>query len=227
MLKRTINSIRDKGLLRTSQSVISVVEDLYFEMKYGLSTSKIVRREDLDVPDESKVHCQEYKPTRTRHLRQLFKELKLPEKSVFVDFGAGMGRVLLVASMFNFKRITGVEISSQLCEIAKMNIERFEKKLKRPLNIEILNDDVLKYKIKNNENVFYFYNPFDDFVMETILERINKSLTDYPRKVWLIFNNYTPFSDMIENKLKLRAIKKIIYGGTEIAIYAIDNKIPL
>ena len=203
ILNRTFKSIREKGLSRTFQSVISVVEDFYFEMKYGVSTSKIVKREDLDISEISKEHSEEYKPTRIRHFRLLIKGLKLPEDSVFVDMGSGKGRVLLMASMHNFKRITGVEISSRLCEIARNNVKIYEKKLKRPLNIEVVNEDVLKYNIKNDENVFYFYKPFDNFVMETIIERIIKSLIENPRKVWLIINNFIPFSDMIENKYKL------------------------
>jgi predicted RNA methylase len=191
-------------------------------MKYGVSTYKIVKREDLDISETSKVHSEEYKPTRIRHFRLLIKGLKLPEDSVFVDMGSGKGRVLLMASLYKFKRITGVEISSQLCEIARNNIAKFEKMLKRPLHIEVVNEDVLQYNIKNDEIVFYFYNPFDNFVMEKIIERIIKSLNDNPRKVWLIINNYIPFSTMIENKYKLPAIKKFIYGGTEFAVYAIN-----
>ncbi len=222
ILNRTYNSIRDKGLSRTFQSVVSVLEDFYFEMKYGISTSRIVKREDLDISAASKEHSQEYKPSRIRHFRLLIKNLNLPENSVFVDMGSGMGRVLLMASLYKFKHITGVEISSRLCEIAGNNIKIFKKKLKRPLYIEIVNVDVLKYRIKNDENVFYFYNPFDNYVMEIIIERVMKSIAENPRKVWFILNNFTPFSDMIENKFKLPAIKKFIYGGTEIAVYAID-----
>ncbi len=222
LLIRTYNSIRDKGLSRTFQSLISVLEDFYFEMKYGISTSSIVKCEDLDISEASKEHSEEYMPTRIRHFRLLIKVLNFPEKSVFVDMGSGMGRVLLMASLYNFKRITGVEISDRLCEIAGNNIDIFQKKLRRPLNIEIVNVDVLKYEIKNDENVFYFYNPFDNYIMEIIIERVTKSISENPRKVWLIFNNFTPFSDMIENKFKLPSIKKFIYGGTEIAVYVIE-----
>jgi len=136
--------------------------------------------------------------------------------------GSGKGRVLLMASMYNFKRITGVEISSRLYEIARNNVNIYEEKLKRPLNIEVVNEDALKYNIKNDENVFYFYKPFDNFVMETIIERIKKSLVEKPRKAWMIINNFLPFSALVENKYKLRTIKKFIYGGTEFAVYIID-----
>jgi len=222
ILNRTFKSIQEKGLARTFQSLISVVEDFYFEMKYGIMTSKIVKREDLDISEISKEHSEQYKPTRIRHFRLLIKVLRLPEGCVFVDMGSGMGRVLLIASEYNFKRITGVEISSRLCEIARNNVVIYEKKLGRSLHIEVVNEDVLQYNIKNDENVFYLYKPFDNFVMGIIIERIVKSLKKNPRKVWLIVNNFIQYSDMIENKYKFRTIKKFIYGGTEFALYEID-----
>ncbi len=221
ILKRTYNSIREKGLSRTYQSVISVLEDFYFELKYGISTSKIVRREDLDISEKSKQHSEEYKPTRIRHFRLLIKSLNLPEDSVFVDMGSGKGRVLFMASMNNFKRITGVEISSQLCEIARENKAKFEKALGKQLPINIVNIDVLEYNVQNDENVFYFYNPFDNYIMEKIIERIKQSLIDSPRKVWLIINNFTPFRALIENKYKFPINTEFIYGGTEFAVYTI------
>ena len=222
ILKRTSNSIREKGLSRTYQSVISVIEDFYFELKYGISTSKIVRREDLDISEKSKQHSEEYKPTRIRHFRLLIKSLDLPKDSVFVDMGSGKGRVLLMASLNNFKRVTGVEISSQLCEIARENKAKFEKALGKQLPINIVNIDVLEYNVQNDENVFYFYNPFDNYIMERIIERIKQSLIDNPRKIWLIINNFTPFIALIENRYKLLKSKEFIYGGTEFAVYIID-----
>ncbi|HQI39722.1 MAG TPA: class I SAM-dependent methyltransferase [Ignavibacteriaceae bacterium] len=222
ILKRTYNSIREKGLSRTYQSVISVIEDFYFELKYGISTSKIVRREDLDISEKSKQHSEEYKPTRIRHFRLLIKSLDLPKDSVFVDMGSGKGRVLLMASLNNFKRVTGVELSSQLCEIARENKAKFEKALGKQLPINIVNIDVLEYNVQNDENVFYFYNPFDNYIMERIIERIKQSLIDNPRKIWLIINNFTPFIALIENRYKLLKSKEFIYGGTEFAVYIID-----
>lgn len=221
ILNRTYKSIREKGFSRTYQSVISVLEDFYFEMKYGVTTSKIVKREDLDISEISKEHSEEYKPTRIRHFRLLINRLKLPEDSVFVDMGSGKGRILLMASMINFKRVTGVEISGRLCEIARNNSVIFEKRLKRPLHIEVVNEDVLQYHVKNDENVFYFYKPFDNSVMDTILERIIKSVFESPRTAWLIINNFIPFRDLIENKYKLRTDSTFIYGGTEFAVYTV------
>lgn len=58
--------------------------------------------------------------------------------------------------------------------------------------------------------------------MENIIQRVLKSVIQNPRKVWLIINNFIPYKMMIENEFKFRAIKKFIYGGTEIAVYAVD-----
>lgn len=222
ILNRTFKSIQEKGLTRTFQSFISVVEDFYFEMKYGIKTSKMVKRENLDISDISKEHSEPYRPTRIRHFKRLMNILRLPGGCVFVDMGSGMGRVLLMASEYNFKRIVGVEISSRLCIIARNNVVIFEKKLRRTSNIEVVNADVLQYNIRNDENVFYFYRPFDNFIMEKIIEQILKSLKNNPRKVWLIINNFIQYNDMIEQKNIFHRSIKFTYGGTEFAVYETD-----
>jgi len=185
-------------------------------------TSSIVKRENLDISEISKTHSEPYKPTRIRPFKLLMKELKLPEGCVFVDMGSGMGRVLLMASEYSCKRIVGVEISSRLCIIARNNIVKFEKKLMRPLQIEIVNADVYQYNVRKDEDIFYFYRPFDNFIMGKIIEEILKSLIKDPRKIWLIINNFSQYSDMIEQKNIFRKPIKFAYGGTEFAVYETD-----
>src|SRR6516225_8353137 len=46
------------------------------------------------------------------------------EAFTFVDIGCGKGRALMVASAFPFRRLVGVEISPELCEIARANTAR-------------------------------------------------------------------------------------------------------
>ena len=131
-------SLFEKGLKITLQKIFSVIEDIYFDKKYGIDTSKIVEVEELGIYDESTRHSSPYQPTRVRHFHQLMKTLEFPIASVFVDFGSGKGRILLLASEYNFKRVVGVEISRQLCEMARRNVGLYETRSERPLNIEVV-----------------------------------------------------------------------------------------
>ena len=44
---------------------------------------------------------------------------------VFVDYGSGKGRTLLVAAEFPFKKIVGVEIAQELHAIAGKNVDQY------------------------------------------------------------------------------------------------------
>lgn len=218
LLVRIVRSIMEKGLTRTFQSCISVIEDNYFDKKYGMNTSEIIEVADLDLTDKNKKHSYKYQPTRIRHFNNLMKKLRFPEGSVFVDLGAGKGRILLIASNYNFKRVIGVEISSKLCEIARNNVAIYEKRLKRSLGITIFELDVLKYNINDDENIFYIYRPFDDFIMEKIIEEIKKSFKRNPRKIWLIFNNFQ-YNNLFEIERIFKKFNEFPYGGTKFVVY--------
>lgn len=46
-------------------------------------------------------------------------------KFTFIDFGAGMGRVLLMASERPFRKIIGVEFARELITIAENNLRSY------------------------------------------------------------------------------------------------------
>jgi hypothetical protein len=47
------------------------------------------------------------------------------ERFVFVDFGSGLGKVLLLASVYPFRSVIGVEFSPELHRLACENIRRY------------------------------------------------------------------------------------------------------
>ena len=207
-----------KGMTRTFQSIVSFIEDYYFDKKYGIDTSEMVQIQGLDISDESKKHSRRYQPTRVRHFRELMKTLEFPAESVFVDLGSGKGRVLLMASQHKFRRVVGVEISKQLCEIARRNIVRYEAKIGTLLNVTIVESDVLEYEIGYEENVFFLFKPFDNYVMKNVMENIKASLASSPRDIWLIFNNFR-YHDLMDEDSTFARHKSFSYGGARFVIY--------
>ncbi len=220
LFTRIVKSILEKGLTRTIQSFISLIEDYCFEKKYRINTSEIIELEDLDIND--KKHSFWYQPTRIRHFKKLMKILNIPEGSVFVDLGSGKGRILLMASKYGFKRVVGIEISSKLSEIARNNLEIYEKRSKRPLKVTVINVDVLQYNISDDENVFYLFRPFDGFIMEKIIKKIKNSLKRSPRRIWLIFNNFQ-YNDLFESEPIFQRFIEFAYGGTEFTVYVTNG----
>ncbi len=95
---------------------------------------------------------------------------------VFVDFGAGKGRVVYtVARRYGFGRIIGVEISPELTAIGMLNLERVRHKL-RCKNVEIVTCDAVAFRVPDDATYAYFYNPFNGATFERVLENIVESL---------------------------------------------------
>jgi SAM-dependent methyltransferase len=124
---------------------------------------------------------------------EIMSSFTITPDDAIVDFGCGKGGILISLSKYPFSKITGVEISPELVEIAKRNI----KKLKiRNIGIECC--DAADFTQLDEYNYFYFFDPFPCVVMMEVLNNIEKSIIGLPRKVTIIYLN--PFChDLIES----------------------------
>jgi predicted RNA methylase len=213
---RAINSLKNKGLKRSIQSLLSILEDYWFDLKYGVDTRHWVELDDLEIKTKNKEKGRRYQPTRVRDFNKLMNTLTFPSNSVFVDLGSGKGRVILMATKYGFKRVVGVEFSHNLCEIARKNLLLFRKKSRLDVDVDIIKSDVVDYEIKGDENVFFLFSPFGEFVTAEVLKNISVSLEKKPRRVWLIYNN--PVHRNIVERYFLK-LTDYVYGGTEFIVY--------
>jgi SAM-dependent methyltransferase len=146
------------------------------------------------------------------------RDLALPGGSVFVDFGCGKGRVLMMAARYGFRRVVGVDFSGELCRIARRNLEIFRRRAGGSVEFEVVESDAVAYRFRDDENVFYLFNPFDAVVLRQILERIDESRRRVPRPVWLIY--YYPLcGEMIERAGGYHRVAGVSHGGGEVAVY--------
>ena len=115
-----------------------------------------------------------YAPSYYSPLKKIFHLIPNKKKLNFVDIGCGKGKVLLIASLFGFKKISGIDIHQKLLKISKKNISIFQKTTKKKININLTRIDARHYNIEN-DNVFYFFNPFSHVVLNVILRAIKKN----------------------------------------------------
>lgn len=88
---------------------------------YGIDTSGFVSVERLHVDPNLKHHMLPYAGSRPSIIRRAIASLPELDGYSFVDLGCGKGRPLLVASEFPFRHVVGVELSPDLCDIARKN----------------------------------------------------------------------------------------------------------
>ena len=131
-----------------------------------------------------------YQPSAPESFHRLVGALPIAyEDYVFVDFGSGKGRSLLLAASYPFKRIIGVEYSPPLHAAAEENIAAYDAPGKKCRDITSVCADATLFPIPREPAVLYFYNPFDAVVLEPVVENICRSLTEFPRKVFVVYYN--------------------------------------
>lgn len=158
---------------------------LLFDVFRGVETSRRVSHEELGFVGTDRVN---YRATGWRGLKAIFRRIPTSSEDVFVDFGSGKGRVVLEAATYPFKRVTGVEISPALHEIAAQNV-RQSRRLRRCGCVELVNRDVLEYSLPADLTVAFFFNPFRGEIFATVAQRLVASVECNPRQVTIVYVN--------------------------------------
>jgi SAM-dependent methyltransferase len=117
-------------------------------------------------------------------LQALLCTLGLKQNDAIVDLGCGKGGALISLADFPFSKITGVEISEELIEIAKINLNRLNIN-----NVELVCCDAADFVDLDEYNYIYLYNPFPCSVLSVVINNIKKSLARIPRKITIIYLN--------------------------------------
>lgn len=164
--------------------------DYEFDAKFGVDTRGIVALNGLTIHSENVAHAVRYEQTKPADFATLIKYLRLKfEDFIFVDFGAGKGRVLLLASDYPFRKIIGVEFACELLDAARQNLRIYRSERQQCRDFELHCLDAVQYQVPPENAVFYFYNPFDEVVMKEVLTNISQSLLEHPREAFILYCN--------------------------------------
>ncbi len=162
------------------------VFDRWNERRYGIRTSGNIAPEELGFPTGDQYRGGLYRPSSWRVLRHVFKQLRVSSDDVFVDYGSGMGRVLIIAGHEPFKRVIGVEMSEDLNAIARENLDRNRARLPCP-NVDVVSANATKWEVPDDLTIAYFYCPFPPHVFEEVLQQLFASLERRPRPLRLVY----------------------------------------
>lgn len=150
---------------------------------YGIRTSGEVQLADLGLAADDR---NRYKATEWWTLRRVLPPREIADHDVFIDFGSGLGRVVYQAARYPFRRVVGVELSEDLNEVARGNIDRNRHRL-RCQDVEIVTADALEYRVPDDVTVAFFANPFTGSVFATVIEHLLASVDRRPRRLRLIY----------------------------------------
>jgi len=206
ILKKIHSSLKVRGFWNTITLII-----LRFFLKFKFRKFDFwgqVETDEMNVPDEVRIHANSYQASNLVYFKSLFQDLDWQFKeSSFIDFGCGKGATLVFASNLGFKKVIGVEFSPELAQTAIVNMQKFSDQHRGKINFEITIIDASQYEIPSSADCFYFFNPFDGFILDKVLQNILKSLEKYPRKILIVYLN--ALHNAVVEKYKFRKIKYI------------------
>ncbi|MEP6583575.1 MAG: class I SAM-dependent methyltransferase [Ginsengibacter sp.] len=170
-------------------ALFTVIKEIKGEKKYDLDTIELDRLKGLSVYGDNLAHASIYQGANYFLLEKAFDYLQeIKGNQCIVDFGCGKGRVLVVAAYYGFKKITGIEFARALCVAAERNIAKVQS-LFPSTQFKVICDDAINYKIEDDQNVFFFFNPFDEVIMLAVAKNILKSLKENSRHIFIVYLN--------------------------------------
>src|SRR5581483_2283882 len=186
------------------------------EYRYGIHTEGIVTARELGLED-SEYH--RYSPTDYLQLSKVLADLTIRAGcDSFLDFGAGRGRVMIVAASHPFKRVLGVEISPDLAATPRQNISRAIPRLCCK-DLEIFCADAAQFKVPPDATVIFFFNPFHGTILTRVLDNLRASLRERPRPLTVICNlpplefaDQSQFEHQIQACSWLKLLKERSFG---------------
>jgi len=173
------------------RSTIHRVSERAHELRYGIKTAGWVSEADLGYrKDDGQLH---YSPLPYVPLKRLLSTV-VPDKQkdVFVDWGSGLGRIVVLASAYPYREVIGVEYSPGLCAAANANLARARVN-RRCGSVRIVNADAREFSIPKDATVMFFFNPFRGELLTEVVRHIHDSWLAHPRSITFLVSNHASF----------------------------------
>jgi SAM-dependent methyltransferase len=194
------------------------LSEIFYEWRYGIVSDTEILAGQLGITD---LACHDYLATGYLRFRQLMRHLAIrPDEDVFLDFGSGLGRAVILAAIYPFRKVIGVELVADLHARAQENVHRALRRL-RCRDIELHNSDARSFPIPAEVTIIYMWNPFSGDVLRQVLANIRQSIVESPRTITIAHLSPTIPTDVdaIKGSLPwLRECKRLRLGATSHAV---------
>ena len=169
-------------------ALFTIYHEIRGERKYKINTTRLNNLKNITLRG-NRSNAEVYQGANYFLLEKVFKEMRsMGVNYSLIDFGSGKGRVMVVAAYYGFEKIIGLEFGKQLCEVAKKTIIPVQQLFPQKV-LNVYYTDASHYKIDDHANVFFFFNPFNEIVMQQVIKNILYSLKSLPREVFVIYIN--------------------------------------
>lgn len=168
----------------------------------------------LEIINQS-VHYNRYEATPYKALVEFFTDYDLKNTDRVVDFGSGKGRLPFYIHHHFHTSVVGIEMSNKLHRESLENLENYRRNANQKI-ISITFEKCLaqEYEIKQEENVFYFFNPFSVQIFMKVVENILQSVDQQKRTIDLIlYYPTTAYIQFLETRTTFEYVKEVKVPG--------------
>jgi hypothetical protein len=163
-----------------------------FDQIHGVDTSGLIAAGNLITGHPNDSHVTAYygvAPSILRTLIDLWRATNPPhpiDHYTFIDFGAGKGRAMLVASQLPFHQVIGIELNPTLADIAQRNLDHWldihtTDTTATPLvPIRLYEQDALTFDLPRTPTLAFLFHPFEAPVLKLLLRRIETHFAKKP-----------------------------------------------
>lgn len=169
-----------------------------------------------------------YQTTAIKHLDEineiLYNLIPNIQEYSFVDVGSGKGKVIInnIIKESKYNKNIGIEIDKNLYDISIKNLNVIKNKFNIN-NVEIYNKDILDYKCIKEPSIYFFFNPFSNYIYKKFLIKNKKQFLEYPTLIVQIYPFYPTLgenTDFIEFPIEENMQFKKIFNEKYILIYS-------
>ena len=219
LVRKSVQSLVTIRPFRMWREVSFRVTEEWYERRLGINSKGYITLDELGM---KKPMCSNYAPIQYGLLHQVMKSkdvAKLISDGVCVDYGSGLGRALLVAASYPFKRCIGIEMVPYLHKLACRNLEKAMPNLICE-DINFINMDAADYHPADDVTVFVFFNPFSGDILNKVMSNIRISLERTPRNhVVLYIPPYYEKNNMDEFSWLSKGGTFFGYGNRVLCVY--------
>lgn len=162
-------------------------QELKGEKKYGINTTSANDLAEFQIKGNQLSHATEYMPVNYFTIENVLQHLpESAKQGTFLDIGCGKGRALCVAAAYGFTRLYGIDFARQLIEQAEQNLSLTKQRFPS-LKYELSWSDISTLEINKDVSTVFLFNPFNEILMKKIIQKINSSLQQYPRELYVLY----------------------------------------
>ena len=182
-LRNFIDNTRQLGPTEAAKLYRYRLSERYHDWRLGIRTTGMLTPDELG----GDAHCQPYEAIHYGCLRIIMDYFDpTADRDILLDYGSGMGRAVVIAATRPFRKVIGVELSTELCEIARENARRALPRLVCQ-DIEIVAADATAFEVPGEVTAVFLFNPFTGPILRAVQDQIRSSIERAPREFKLVY----------------------------------------